>query len=92
MSDSSPTPEPFSKETLKLALKAFKKRLKLTKLDYESRLGYGPMSNGGKSQVVAITPPNQYPMELWQLLAKQGRLKHVGHGLYEMIDVGGGKD
>ena len=56
-----PTPEPPSKEELKKAMKAFRKRLKVTRLDDESRMGYGPMSGGNKSGVVAITPPNQYP-------------------------------
>ena len=44
-----------------MALKAFKKRLKLTKLDEESKLGRSPLSTGGKSQITAIIPPNQYP-------------------------------
>ena len=59
-SEEKPSPQPPSKEDLKLALKAFRKRLKLTRLDDESRLGYGPMTSGGKSGVVAITPPNQF--------------------------------
>ena len=80
-----PAPEPFTKEELKLALKAFKKRLKLTRLDDESRLGYGPMTSGGRSGVVAITPPNQFPREIWQELAKQGRLKSAGGGMYELV-------
>ena len=84
--EGTPATEPPSKEELKLALKAFKKRLKLTRLDDESRLGYGPMSNGGKSGVVAITPPNQFPPAVWEELARQGRLKKAGHGTYEMID------
>ena len=79
------SPQPPSKEELKLALKAFRKRLKLTRLDDESRLGYGPMTSGGKSGVVAITPPNQFPDEVWQELAKQGKLKHAGGRLYELV-------
>lgn len=54
-------PEPPAKEELRLAMKAFRKRLKLTRLDDESGLGYGPMSSGQKSDIVAITPPNQFP-------------------------------
>ena len=80
-----PAPTPPSKEELQLALKAFRKRLKLMRLDDESRLGYGPMTSGGKSGVVAITPPNQFAREVWQELAKQGKLKHVGGGLYELV-------
>ena len=81
-----PPPEPHSKEELKRAMKAFKKRLKLTRLDDESRLGYGAMTGGGHSGVVAITPPNQYPKSVWEALADQGRLKRAGHGMYEFVD------
>ncbi len=82
-----PAPEPFSKEELKRALKAFKKRLKVTQRDDESRIGYGPMSGGAGSGIVAITPPNQYPKEVWNELVKQGKLKHAGHGMYELVPV-----
>lgn len=84
-SEQTPAPAPPSKEQLQLAMKAFRKRLKLTRLDDESRLGYGPMSSGGKSGVVAIRPPDQFPKEIWETLARQGKLKHIGHGLYELV-------
>ncbi len=74
------------KEELRLAMKAFRKRLKLTKLDDESRLGKGPMSGGGKSGVVAITPPNQFPMRVWEELAEQGKLRRYGKGLYQLVE------
>ena len=80
------TPEPPSKEELPLAMKAFRKRLKLMRLDDESRMGYGPMSAGQKSRVAAITPPDQYPKTVWQELAKQGKLKHAGGGLYSLVE------
>jgi aryl-alcohol dehydrogenase-like predicted oxidoreductase len=88
MSDSngSPTHENISNEELKKALKAFRKRLKLTRLDYESRLGYGPMSKGGDSGITAIPPPNQFPAAVWEELVRQGKLKYVGQGLYELAD------
>ena len=82
--ETSPSPDTPSKEELKLALKAFRKRLRLTRLDDESRLGYGPMSGGGESGVVAITPPDQFPDTIWKELVKQGKLKYDGHGLYEL--------
>jgi hypothetical protein len=84
-SEATPSPAPPSKEELKLAMKAFRKRLKLTRLDDESRLGYGPMTSGGKSGVAAIKPPDQFAKEIWQELANQGKLKHIGHGLYELV-------
>ncbi len=89
MSDSElmPSADSPSKEELKLALKAFRKRLKVTRLDDESRLGYGAMTGGGKSGVTAISPPNQYPHEIWQELVKQGKLKYAGQGLYELIET-----
>ena len=80
------TPEPPSKEELRLAMKAFRKRLKLTRLDDESRMGYGPTSSGQQSGIVAITPPNQFPKEVWQELAKQGKLKHDHGKLYSLIE------
>jgi hypothetical protein len=74
------------KEELRLAMKAFRKRLKLTKLDDESRLGKGPMSGGGRSGIVAITPPNQFPMKVWEELAEQGKLRRYGKGLYQLVE------
>ena len=88
--DAAPDPAAHSKEELKRALKAFKKRLKMTRLDDESRLGYGPMSGGGGSGIVAITPPNQYPKTVWEALVDQGKLKRAGQGMYELATVPNG--
>jgi hypothetical protein len=74
------------KEVLRLAMKAFRKRLKLTILDDESRLGRGPMSGGSKSSVIAITPPNQFPRDVWEELAEQGKIKRAGRGVYELTE------
>jgi hypothetical protein len=73
-------------EELKKALKAFRKRLKLTRLDEDSRLGYGPMTSGRDSGIVAITPPNQFPQAVWDELVKRRQLKYVGHGMYELAE------
>ena len=75
--------EDLSPETLKRALKAFKKRLKLTALDEDSRLGRGAFSGGAKG-VCAVQPPNQYPPAVWAELCRQGKLRNSGHGLYEL--------
>ncbi len=83
---SSPDSAAAKKEELRLAMKAFRKRMKLTKLNDESRLGRGPMSSGGKSGVVAINPPNQFPREIWEELVEQGKLRRYGKGLYELVD------
>jgi hypothetical protein len=74
-----PTPQ-----QLKNALKAFKKRLKLTRLDDESRLGRGALSSGGRSGIVAITPPTQFPQAVWNELVRQGKLRRAGQGMYEL--------
>ncbi len=83
-SQSQPQPESPSAEELRKALKAFKKRLKLARLDDVSGLGHGPMSSGRTSGIVAIMPPNQYPKAVWNELVERGRLKYAGHGLYQL--------
>ena len=86
MPDSEPTPaEVPTPEELTRALKAFKKRLKLTQLDRESRIGASPMTGGRPSGIVAITPPNQYPRAVWDALVAQGRLKRTSQGQYELL-------
>jgi hypothetical protein len=71
-------------EVLKSAYNAFKKRWKLTRLDYESRIGRGPLSSGSKSAIVGIEPPKEFPRAVWEELAKQRRIKSAGAGLYAM--------
>jgi hypothetical protein len=86
MSDSestAPSDSP-SPEELRRAMKAFKKRLKLTRLDDDSSLGRGPMSGGKSSGIVAIVPPSQYPQAVWDALVEKGRLENAGHGLYQI--------
>ncbi len=75
----------ISPEILRRAMKAFKKRLTLTALDDDSRLGRGPFS-GGAAGVYAIHPPDQYPEQVWEELRKQGKLKNAGHGMYKLPD------
>lgn len=77
------SPAPTPKE-LKAAMKAFRKRLKLTCLDDQSRIGVGPMSSGRQSGIVGITPPDQYPEQVWEELVRQGKLKRAGGGMYEL--------
>jgi len=80
-----PLPEGPSAEELRRALKAFKTRLKLTRLDDVSRLGRAPTSPGKESGIVAITPPHQYPQEVWNALVEKGKLRYAGQGLYEIV-------
>ena len=84
MPDSEPAVPP-TKEQLKAAMKAFKKRLKLTKLEEESQLSRRPTTTGRGSDIVAIMPPNQFAQEVWDELVRQGRLKQAGHGMYELM-------
>jgi hypothetical protein len=76
---------PPSKEELKAAFKAFKKRLKLTKLEEESKLTRRPTTSGQPSAIVAIVPPNQFGPAVWEELVKQGKLKKAGQGTYEVV-------
>jgi hypothetical protein len=86
MTDQPPVPanQPSSEE-MKRAMQAFKKRLKVLKLDEESSLGHGPTSSGRKSSIVAIQPPRQFPQAVWDALVQSGKLKYSGHGLYELV-------
>jgi hypothetical protein len=86
MSDPIPPPAGPTKEQLKAAFKAFKKRLKLTQLDAESQLSKNPLSTGRGHGIVAIVPPVDYPQSVWDELVRQGRLKKAGAGLYELAE------
>ena len=69
-----------TEEEQKRAYKAFKKRLKLARLDDASGLSPGSKT----SKIGGITPPSGFPAEVWEELAKQGKLKREGHGIYSM--------
>lgn len=76
--------DPLDPQVQKRAMKAFRKRLKLTRLDEESKLGRNPLTTGKPSGIVAITPPNQFPPAVWEELVKQGQLKRSGAGFYAL--------
>jgi hypothetical protein len=81
-----PAESPPTPDQLKHAMKAFRKRLKLTKLDDESRLGRRAMTGGRHSAVVAIMPPREYSQAVWDELVRQGKLKNSGSGFYELAE------
>ncbi len=82
----SSNPPAIGEETLKQALHAFKKRLKLTRLDQESSLGaHKPMTGGKKTEGMGIIPPNQFPREVWRELARQGKIKDMGGVFYTSV-------
>ncbi len=72
-------------DVLKPALTAFKKRWKATRLDDESRLQGGRPTTGGKASGIAgIAPPREFPREVWQELARQGKIRDMGGGFYAL--------
>lgn len=81
-----PDPRQAREHLLKTALTAFKKRYKLTKLDQESKLGGGrPTTTGKASNMAGIIPPREFARDVWEELAKQGKIKDLGGGFYGMI-------
>ncbi len=81
MSDATPP----TKDELKAAFKAFKKRLKLTRLEEESKLSRRPTTSGRPSDIVGITPPTRHAQAVWDELVRQGKLRNAGHGMYELV-------
>lgn len=69
-----------TEEELKRAYKAFKKRLKLARLDDESGLSRGSK----RSAIQGITPPPGHPPGIWEELVAQGKLRREGSGTYSM--------
>ena len=72
------------RDVLKRAMKAYRKSLKITVLDAESSLGGGPMSGGRPSDICGIRPPERYPIQVWNELARQKRLVDAGQGTFEL--------
>jgi hypothetical protein len=73
-----------TEEDMKKAFKAFKKRLKMTQLEEDSKLGRSPLT-GAKSTIVAIQPPLGFGKEVWEELANHGYLKRDGGGFYQLV-------
>src|SRR5262245_12022089 len=74
------TPSVATDDELKRAFKAFKKRLKLTRLDDESGLSKGSK----RSAIAGITPPSGFPPGIWEELVVQGKLRREGGGTYSL--------
>jgi hypothetical protein len=71
-----------TEEELKRALKAFKKRLKLARLDDESGLSRGSK----RSAIQGITPPTGHPPGIWEELVSKGKLKREMSGTYSLVE------
>jgi hypothetical protein len=69
-----------TEEERKRAYKAFKKRLKLTRLDDESGLSRGSKRSG----IAGITPPTGFPPGIWEELVAEGKLRREGGGTYSL--------
>ena len=68
-----------TEDELKRAYKAFKKRIKLARLDDSTGL------RGTKtSKIGGITPPSGFPPGIWDELVTQGKLKREGGGVYSL--------
>ena len=76
-----------SKEDIKRAMKAFKKRLKLYKRDDESKLGGGAFTAGKSSSIVGIRPPDGFDDAVWKALEAKGRIRRVpgSKDTYELL-------
>jgi hypothetical protein len=72
--------------TLKRAFNAFKKKVKHLLAEQQ---GGGKYGIGGRDRgVEAVTPPPEFPAEVWEALADQGKLKREGRGLYSIPKPG----
>jgi hypothetical protein len=67
-------------------MKAFRRRMKLMRLDHESKLGVGPMTSGKKADFDSILPPREFDENVWKVLAAEGQLKATGRGFYGLAE------
>lgn len=72
----------FPASELDAAMRAFHKRIKVSRLADESRLGGRYTSGGRHSDIDAIKPPDGFSDEIWQALVRAGKLKDMGGGFY----------
>ena len=74
-----------TKDELKRALKALKKRLKLYRQDDESKIG-GMLTKGQSSGIIGIKLPDGHAEETWAELEAKGRIKRIpGTQQYQVV-------
>lgn len=73
---------------LQSALKMFRRRMKFSRLDSESKLGVGPMSGGANHRIESMIPPKEFPLAVWDALVLAGKLRREGQGFYSLVDDG----
>ena len=84
------TSQEFELSVLQDALRMFRKRVKLSQLDADSKLGVGPMSGTGQHRIQAMLPPRDYPWGVWEALVKAGKLRRDADGFYSIVEQPGG--
>lgn len=72
-------------EVMRRAMKAFRKSMKVTRLDDESRIGRNPMTDGGGSSITGITAPPRFSRDVWSELVRRGELRGGRQGVYELV-------
>ncbi len=71
--------------TCRAAMRAFRKRLKLTRLDDESQINSrNPLTQGRPSPIEMIVPPVDFPRRVWVELARRGELRDAGNGFFQL--------
>lgn len=70
-----------------VALRAFRKRLKVMRLSDESSLRGRRLTSGKTSEIDAIMPPSEYPREVWAALANDDKLIDSGRGFYALPET-----
>jgi hypothetical protein len=75
-----PPAGPVDEETLRHAMKAFRKRLKTARLADESKLQGRRLTGGKASEIDAIIPPTDYGPDVWRTLVARGELVDTGDG------------
>ncbi len=73
----------WDQAVLKRAMKAFHRRLDLTRGDDEVSSSRNPLTRGGSSAISGVRPPEKYSDDIWALLVAQGRLAEAGDGVLE---------
>ncbi|HAQ66172.1 MAG: hypothetical protein DWH89_03890 [Planctomycetota bacterium] len=80
----------FELSVLQDALRMFRKRVKLSQLDADSKLGVGPMSGTGQHRIQGMLPPRDFPWAVWEALVKAGKLRRDADGFYSIVEQPGG--
>ena len=73
-----------SPQICRRAMRAFRKRMALTRLDEESKISsHSALTKGADSGMTAIIPPTDWPESVWRELVRQGKLRYAGDGFYQ---------